>query len=435
MSAITQCTRRLLSGLGSGVSHFCRMAGSTTANISIIAGITFIPFTIAVTAAVDLANAIRIKSSLQAAADAGVLAATTALASGYDDTDKEQIALDTFFANLSPQLLAAFPADPEVSIDFTTNTVSMQVAVNTDQLLTNLITDSVAIGVTATATADAGARVCMLALNPTATKALSLQGTADVIAEDCAIYVNSNDNVAMNQIGNAFAIAEGFCVHGNYSGTKYTPTPRKHCMREQDPLAAQFALDLAEVDLDTCRGDMPNVSNPHSSATRGPGVYCGGLLVKGDLTLLPGIHVFRDGELYVQAHGSVTGDGVTILLTGNTNTRFVTQAGADIDISAPSSGLFAGIAMAQNPTSVPTSPNLIIGGGYMEFNGLVYYPNQNLKITGNGEIGANSEQFAIIADTIHIEGNGVLTIKIGADYLASGLPPLPQANETIRLIH
>lgn len=91
--------------------------------------------------------------------------------------------------------------------------------------------------------------------------------------------------------------------------------------------------------------------------------------------------------------------------------------------------------MAQNPTSVPTKQNLIIGGGYMEFNEVVYYPNQQLKLTGNGSISGSSSQFAIIADTIDIEGNGGLTKKIGADYLSAGLPPLPEANQTVRLVH
>jgi Flp pilus assembly protein TadG len=412
-----------------------RMLKDCSGNISILAVLSFIPVLIAVTAAVDLSNAIRIKASLQAAADAGVLAAATALASGYGDADKQKIAEDTFYANLSPKLLAAFPATPDVSIDFSTQTVRMDVVVDTDQLLTNLITDAITIGVTATAMADKGSPVCLMALNKTASGAIHIQGTADVNAEDCAVYVNSNHDQAMEQVGNAYAVAEGFCVHGSYSGSNYTPTPRSYCMREQDPLAAQFNEDLADVDLTTCRSDMPDVGHPSSSATSGPGVYCGGLNVKGALNLEPGIHVFRDGELEVRAGGSLIGDGVTVLLTGNSNTRFINQAGSTVDISAPAAGPFAGIVMAQNPTSVPSKENVIIGGGYMEFNGVVYYPNQKLKITGNGSISGHSSQFAIIADTIDIEGNGVLTIKIGADYLSAGLPALPEANQTVRLVH
>ena len=110
------------------------------------------------------------------------------------------------------------------------------------------------------------------------------------------------------------------------------------------------------------------------------------------------------------------------------------QAGANVDVTAPSSGRFAGIVMAQDPASIPTKSNTIIGGGYMEFDGIIYYPKQKLYISGNGDIGADSAQFAIMADTIDIEGNGILYIHISSDAPGSGLPALPAANETIRLI-
>jgi Flp pilus assembly protein TadG len=432
MSAIAQFERRILPG----TSHFRRLAKSTTANITILAALTFIPFAMAVTAAVDLSNAMRIKNSLQAAADSGVLAAATALASGYGDSDKMKIAEDTFYANLTPELLAAFPTSPEITIDFTTQTVHMDVAVNTDQLLTNLITDSITIGVESTAIADQGSPVCMMALNPNAWKSLNIQGTADVNALACAVQVNSDHAEAMRQNGSGQASAESFCVYGDYSGANYSPTPRRHCMREQDPLAAQFAIDLANTDLTTCKGDYNKTVSNSESLTFNPGVYCEGLTIQqGTVTLKPGVHVFRDNELYVSAQGTLQSEpGVTIILTGDSDTRFINQAGANIDITAPASGPFAGIVLAMDPATVPSSQNTIIGGGYMKFDGIVYFPTQSLKITGNGDIGADASQFAIMADTIDIEGNGTLFIHISADAVNAGLPPLPQANEIVRLV-
>jgi Flp pilus assembly protein TadG len=440
MSAIAQFTHRLLTGM----ARFRSLARSTTANISLVAAISFIPFTIAVTAAIDLSNGIRIQHNLQAAADAGVLAAATALASGYGDTDKKKIAEDTFFANLSPSLLAAFPATPEVTIDFANQSVHMSVQVKTDQLLTNLITDSITIGVEATAVADQGSPVCLMALNPTAWKSLNIQGTADVIATACAVKVNSKHEEAMRQNGNGQATAESFCVHGNYSGTNYTPMPRRYCMSEKDPLAAKFAEYLAAINVASmgCRPDFPKLdaNNPHQemqpSTSSGKGVYCGNVDIKNNqsLTLLPGIHVFH-GNLNVSAQGALYGNGVTILLVRD-GSYFTNQAGATINVTAPSSGPFAGFVLAQAPDSIPPSNkvNTIIGGGYLKFDGIVYYPKQTLYITGNGDIGGDASQFAIIADTISIEGNGTLYIHISSDAVHSGLPALPTANEVIRLV-
>jgi Flp pilus assembly protein TadG len=442
MTAITEFKRRL-PAFRSGLSQFRRWATNTSANISILAGLTFIPLTIAVTAAVDLSNAIRIKGSLQAAADAGVLAAATALASGYGDTDKEKIAKDTFFANISPQLMSAFPTDPEVTINFDTGTVQMNVSVNTDQLLTNLITDSISIGVQATAVADQGSPVCLMSLNPTLGRSLHIQGTADVNAIACAVQVNSSHAEAMRQIGSSKAVAESYCVHGDYTGSNYTPMPRRHCMRQQDPLAEKFAIDLAGENLgpSPCKGDINKlVGNGEKAHSINPGIYCEGLEIKGEVTLKSGVHVFLDHGLYITAGGSLTLDdpvnGGVILLMAGPQSRFANQAGANINVTAMRSGPFAGIVLASHPDTVPPSnkKNTIIGGGQMEFNGIVYFPTQEIKITGNGDIGADSAQFAIMADMIDIDGNGTLFIHISADAADAGLPGLPTTNEIIRLV-
>lgn len=419
-----------------GISRLAELARNTSGNMGMIAGIAIIPFVMAVTAAVDLANAVRIKSSLQAAADAGVLAAATALASGYGDSDKKKIALDTFKANLSPALLAAFPTDPEVVIDFPTQKVHMAVSANTDQLLTNLITESMNLNVEATALVDQGSPVCLMALNPTKTKALDIQGTAEIQAEACAVQVNSGDPVGMSQSGSSSATAQSFCVHGDYAGTNYTPKPRRYCMRERDPLAQMYADYLAATDLTKCRPDYSNRIQNNDDVTFSAGVYCQGLEVQqGTVRLNDGIHVFRDNRLYISANGKLIGDNVAIVLTGDADTYFANQAGAHIDISAPQTGNFAGIVLSQDPASIPNPGiNEIIGGGYMRFNGIVYFPTQPLKVTGNGVVGADSPQFAIMADTIQVEGNGVLTIKIGADYASAGLPKLPEAHEVVRLV-
>ncbi len=69
----------------------------------------------------------------------------------------------------------------------------------------------------------------------------------------------------------------------------------------------------------------------------------------------------------------------------------------------------------------------------MEFAGIMYFPKQSIAIQGNGEIGDTTHQFAILADTVSVQGTGLLTIHISSDYEAMGLPPLPEAHERVRL--
>jgi hypothetical protein len=147
------------------------------------------------------------------------------------------------------------------------------------------------------------------------------------------------------------------------------------------------------------------------------------------------MYVFRNGALQVQANGSLKGTQTPVLFHRDNTTRLVTQAGASIVTTARSSGLFKGIAFAQHPSSIPSPhENLIIGGGQMEIEGIMYFPKQPLKLSGNSDIGTSVAQFAIMADTISIEGNGQLNIKIGQNYQSSGLPALPEAGEVISLI-
>jgi hypothetical protein len=409
-------------------------------NIAVIFGICAIPITMAVSIGLDMSNASAMKSEIQAAADSAVLAAATRLAVNASEDDKEQIAFDTFYANLSPVLASHIIGSPDVAVDFPAKTVHMGVTINTKPLLSSLVTEQVELFVEATAGVSPGVPICMIALNPDAEKSLSIQGTADIMADGCAIHVNSEaESNALYQNGNGSATAASFCVAGGHSGSNFSPSPEDNCLAERDPLLSTFLSDWASesISTDTCtETDMPEINTGSSDTTDlPPGVYCGGLTIKKGIVQLEtnGIYVFRDGPLHVQSGGTLQGTNVAVLFEGNSDTRLITQAGASIITSARSSSPFKGIAFAQHPDSIPASENLIIGGGTMEINGIMYFPAQPLKLTGNGDIGTTAAQFAIMADTISIEGNGQLNIRIGQNYQSSGLPDLPEADEIVSL--
>jgi Flp pilus assembly protein TadG len=414
-------------------------ARDTRGTVAVILGICAIPIVIAASIGLDMASSSHMKSEIQTAADSAVLAAARRLAVGADSSDKEALALDTFYANLSPSLQQLIVGAPEIDIDFPTNTVKLVATVTTDTLLSSLATDQIVLGVEAAATISEGNPICMMALNPSAPGAISIQGTADVLAEGCSIQVNSEDEEALYQNGSGTATATSYCVAGGVEGDNYTPTPRENCAAEKDPLEDEFASDWAQENIDnlacTYTG-YPQINDDTTTTNLSPGVYCGGLSIKKGTVQLQtnGIYVFRDGPLEIQSQGTLLGTNVVVLFDGDDTTRLVTQAGASIVTSARSTGTFQGIAFAQHPSSVPASPNLIIGGGEVQINGIMYFPEQALKITGGGDIGTNAAQFAIMADTIAIEGNGELRIKIGQDYQSTGLPALPAADEVVYLI-
>ncbi len=414
-----------------------RFSRSTKGNISIIAAMAFIPFAMLTSAAVDMSNAIRMKAELQGAVDAGALAAATAIASGDSYTDKVKIADDAFYANLSPKLLASLVATPVTKVNFEHKTVTMNVQVDTGQVLTKFLVNSLKLGVKAKAIVDKGKPICMLSFNKTANKAIEIEGTADIVADGCAVHANSIANDALNQDGSASAAADSFCVYGDYSGAPgaFAPTPDNNCRQEEDPLKDLVNSALSSMDLTDCTGSNP--SPIKSDMTLNPAVYCGGLTIQTGttVTLNPGTYIIRNGAFKVAAGATLKGTGVTIVLTGSSaSTYFYNNGGANIEITAPSSGPLAGILMTQTADSSPSPhENTITGGGTMEFSGIMYYPNQPLSIEGNGQIGDTTSQFAIMADTIHVKGTGLLTVHISGDYEAAGLPSLPESHEKVRL--
>lgn len=415
-----------------------RLARDSGGQVAVIFGFCAIPIITAVSIGLDMANSSHMKSELQAAADSAVLAAARRLSVGADDSDKEGLALETFYANLSPSLQYLIVGSPEVKIDFPSNTVKLAATLTADTLLSRLATDELVIGVEAAATISPGSPICMMALNPHQQAAISIQGTADIVADDCSIQINSDDEEALKQSGTGAVEAASFCITGSYSGNHIEPEPRENCAAENDPLEDEFAEDWASeyISSRACTStDMADINT--GAVTYLPaGVYCGGLTIKkGVVELETGqIYVFRDGPLQIESQGTLRGTQVAVLFEGDGTTRLVTQAGGSIETSAKNSGTFQGIAFGQHPSSVPDEPHLIIGGGDLEINGIVYFPEQALKITGGGDIGTNATQFALIADTISIEGNGQLRIKIGQDYQSSGLPNLPAAEEVVYLI-
>ncbi len=449
--------------LKNSAAPIIRFAKDKKGNASIIFGLTIIPIVMVTSIAVDYGNSVRIKNELQAATDAGALAAATAIANGEDDDVKEQIGEDTFFANLSDNTLSGFAADPVTEIDFPEKEVTLSVSVRNTRMVSTLLKDHIDINVSATAVVDPGDPICMMALNPTAQGALSINGTADIIADGCSVHVNSDHDEALEQVGSGHATAASFCVHGKYNGSNYTPTPEKDCRQEKDPLAEYFDQYWPATAATTATCDFQSADVFQNGGGGGgqvvllePGVYCGDLRISsGDTAILQGgsdgVYVFVDGTVDIRGGGTLrnlvlNSDGVVpnvgevfpsetvLIFAGNNPGVLEVNGGGNIEIKAKATGTYAGIAVAQPPAPVPNDSHLITGGGTVTIDGIFYTPSAVVDIRGNGVIGADADQFAIMADMIDVRGTGQLEIRIGADYRAAGLPELPEASERVRLV-
>lgn len=154
--------------------------------------------------------------------------------------------------------------------------------------------------------------VCLLALEPTAVRAVELSGGSELNMPDCGVQINSSGNPALRGSGGASITASSICIVGtcNVNGT-LSPAPQPSCAPMADPLAA-----LPAPVYGAC--DYRDLAVSGQSRTLSPAAYCGGIRINGGATVTfePGIYVIKDGPLNAEGGGSIVGDGVTLLLGG-----------------------------------------------------------------------------------------------------------------------
>ena len=166
-----------------------------------------------------------------------------------------------------------------------------------------------------------------------------------------------------------------------------------------------------------------------------PGRYCGGLNVgaSGKVTLSPGTY-YMDGNfpawtgITVATGGSVTGTGVTIVLTSSgllSNLLNVDLGGllngGVINLTAPSSGRYAGLVLFADPGATLAILSLR-GGTQNNFVGTIYAPYSTvLYLLSSGT--KTGQCTRLIADTINFDlGSASFSKCAVTDGVASAAP-------------
>jgi hypothetical protein len=249
--------------------------------------------------------------------------------------------------------------------------------------------------------------VCVLALDPHASGALTAQGSADINFNGCGVNVNSNSGSALDVGGAALLNVDWAEVTGGIAtqggGTlESAQTPKTGMPPRPDPYA-----NLAFPGSGAC--DYSNFRVSSTSALT-PGRYCGGISFTSHAvaTLSPGVYVMDGGAFDAAGGSSITGNGVTIILTGSgTNYATVTiNGGAIVNMTAPSSGAYTGIAFMQSPNAPSGTTDKFNGGSTMDIDGVIYFPRQALQFNGGNTSGNRCTR--MVADTITFTGNAVL---------------------------
>lgn len=306
----------------------------TRGNIAIIFGLTA-PFVIAITGvAVDYGGWLNQRTKMQNVADAAALAAARL----YSETQNAAAA--------AQQANAVLDAHDLEQVTRTTRLVDGDEAYEVTlrqpgkQYFSGLLSSRPpVIGVSAKASISTGPGPCILTLDPHATKTLWLDSNARMNVLGCNVHANSGNSQGMYAGSNSRLDAELSCVVGGYGGSTshYNPEPVTGCAPVRDPMA-----HIPEPIFGGCSFNGHELDD--ATTTLKPGVYCGGLTIKGNsnVTFSPGTYVIKNGRFVVDSNSRVTGTGVTFYLTGS-NATIEFTSNTVVNFSAPTSGPQAGV--------------------------------------------------------------------------------------------
>jgi len=361
---------------------------------------------------VDMGNAYTLKRDMQTGADAAAMSAMQEIrlnnANAYQTAALEDAARNGFDVTEDAQVVVNRPpqSGPRAG---DSNFVEVIISKNNDRRFMRFFNNQ---PTTISARSVAGIQPsggCVYALNPSVSNALRLTGTADADLGSCGVLVNSSNSSAAVTVGGAQLTAGIIGVVGDYSRSGFSPTPETGITAFTDPLA-----DLQAPAVGSCQYNNKKIKK---NETINPGVYCGGLTIQAGakVTMNPGMYIMNGGGFQTNG-GTITGDGVTVYLTGGTGKPYGPAdfgGNTTVIISAPLDGPYKGVLFFQDRTISSTKPNRFRGTSSTDFKGVLYFPTTEVSYTGNAS--SSSRNTMIVADTVELKGTAQLA-SLGSDY-------------------
>ena len=367
------------------------------------------------------------KRHMQTAADAAAIAAAVSLRNGgtYAAAGKDVSSLNGFTDAQAGVTVTV--NNPPGSGSFSGNAAYTEVIVSQDVPtwfmralgFTSITVKARAVG------GGTSASGCVYILDSSRSGALHVE-SGDNLTASCGVLVNSSSSTAVTIGSGGYISTPQFGVVGGYTGTikdadldSDSVVISTHIAPLSDPLSYVPAPTVG-----SCTVTGYSISS--GSATLSPGVYCGGMNISGSavVTLNAGTYILKGGGLALSGSSLLKGTGVTIYNTGTTSTYapIDVQDSANMQLSAPTSGTYAGILLF-NDRSIPYGTgggaNTLGGGSSSKLQGALYFPTVDLQIS-NGTM-LSAAYTIVVAETMSVTNN---TFVLSNDYssLGSGSP-------------
>lgn len=297
--------------------------------------------------------------------------------------------------------------------------------------------------VRATALVNGGRPACVLALNRSASGAVTTGGSANVTLTACDIATNSISSTAVTNNGNGNSVTAA-CISAvgnvqndpNYHLT--CPSPISNGPLTNDPYAnvpVPSAADCFQTNTPAQFTQNGNPSTPGSGQSGKILCYSGNAwnfnrsinLTSGNTYVLFNTHATNAMTFGTSGNNTVAGTNVTIILVGKWSVSF--NGNTRLSLTAPTTGTYAGIALFGDRTQ---TVNIDLSGNNAgKIVGAIYSPNQNSLVTYTGSSTAytTGQCTQVIGGKVKFWGNGAFS----TDCSNSGTTAITSA-QTIQIV-
>jgi len=357
------------------------------------------------------------KRQLQRMADSAAISGAYALAGGASASTaaNAEIARYSYITSTVTTTIET----PPTAGGYSGNAKAVRVVLSTSRTLpfSSLFMNSTpTITAQATGAAVSFGEYCLVSLESTTATGITFQGSSDTRL-GCGAASNSQGNPAINASGSSFIIASPIAAVGNVpvssnyqAGTTVIP----YALPQPDPFANLPMM--AVPNGNSCNSGFSDSPQTVSTITipGGQTSKCfNDFNVKGTVTMDPGIYIIdgkNGGSFNLGSQANITCLGCVFLLTTSGASSTVAtvnmNGGATVNITAPTSGTYAGVMFYQDRTATTVTTNQVNGNASSKFQGAIYMPKQDVQFSGSS--GMNTHCLQIVSRRITMTGNNAI---------------------------
>ena len=246
-------------------------------------------------------------------------------------------------------------------------------------------TDPIVITARAVATAQGGGQACVLALaNNAGGQGVDIADNVNLTAINCDVASNVTGSAAIEFHQGTTVTANCLRTSGDTTLSGNLVMSCGAAVENASPVADPF-ISLAEPAVTgDCLGSVventmvtPSFAHPSGMMSAR---FCGGMEIRGNVVLGPGLYIIEGGDLTIAAGAMVTGTGVIFYVAPTVQTSF--DINATFFISPPTTGAYAGVTFFGSRSASGQS-HVIAGGFGSTLDGAIYAPSSRLEFFGN----------------------------------------------------